>query len=272
MKRALALVLVVAGCGTETNPDTGRVEQAIVEEPQLEDIAMDIADLAAQCFELPEDLSVQWIRDRLIYNRSCFDSWTVQIDIACPIGDWYAEGNVLVAGPNMAKLPEKGFLIRARAALSALADLAAAANGDIWPRLDGAVEGPGLSLRGCAAPRSGGLHGDLELVADVPVLGVIDVAGSADVTRDDDLYYIDYLAAISAEPPGGPVVSGELAGTGIERNKGDLCPQAGEITFTGSIGETTAEVALSFVGDGAGLITLDNGETIGPHAAPRCDQ
>jgi hypothetical protein len=65
-------------------------------------------------------------------------------------------------------------------------------------------------------------------------------------------------------------VHGELTGTGIVRLHGEVCPDAGEVRFEGTIGEDASQVLLNFVGDGQVVITLPDGTSIGPMTPRSC--
>lgn len=272
MEYALAMVLLVAACGVEEPAaEVDAVEQAVVSELPIDEIPVELADLI-ECIDLPEQLDGAWIKERLVYNDTCFASWSVNVGISdCQIGDAVVNGAVVVAGPAMQKLPRRGFLIRTRAALAALVDLANFFELKILPRVDVSLDGPGMELAACAAPIGNKtLHSELELAVDTEILGSADVSGFADVQLADEMLNIDYLVSMTAEPNGGPVIEGELAGTGIVRNADDFCPQAGQVTFGGSIGEKSAEVVLEHIGDGQSVLTMSDGQQYGPHAAPRC--
>ena len=270
MKRALAVMMILSACGGAGIEETS-IEQAVVVQPLADADPFDVLDLTS-CIALPQPLTLQWLKQRLFYNRSCFDSWAVSVEIAdCQIGNRVVNGTAVVAGDAMAKLPANGLFIRARAASAALLDIAAVAAGEyVAPRVDLGVESDDLSLAACAAPLAGGLHADLGVVVDNPVLGVVGLDGAVDMSGADGVRNLDFLLAISAEPPDGPTVQGELTGTGIERRRGELCPDAGEVRFGGSIDGAASEIVLRYVGDGQVVITLDDGETIGPFTPEPC--
>ena len=69
MKRAMVVVMLVA-CGA-TEPNTESAAQAVVLEAPDPGQLVDLA----QCIEVPDPLTVEWIRQRLTYQRSCFESW-----------------------------------------------------------------------------------------------------------------------------------------------------------------------------------------------------
>jgi hypothetical protein len=275
MKRALVsmMVVVASACGAGDAVHEGSVEEMVVLEPTDALEPPDMADLLA-CIDLPEDLSLSWLKQRLTYNQGCFDSWTINVGVSeCPLGSRSVSGAVAIAGNRMAKLPETGFLIRARAASAALLDLTdfAAGKGKPYADIDLEMDNDGATLGACAAPIAGGYHFDVEAGADVPVLGALDLGGSVDLSRVDGVSYTDFAVAISADPPDGPLVRGELIGDGLEHSGADFCPQAGEVRFTGTIGGDAATVVLSYIGDGRAIIELSNGETVGPLVAPRCE-
>lgn len=271
MKHALVLLMVLSACGMEGAPlDEGSVEQAVVLEPPLDAPPIDPVALAA-CIDLPDELTVDWLKQRLVYNQGCYASWAVQIEgVACPIGDRTVDGALLFAGDAMAQIPQTGLLIRARAASAALVDLAALATGGGQPRVELDATGDHMSLSACTVPIDNGRHSDMDVAVDSPVLGALDIGGAVDVSRADGTRSADFAFALAAQPPSGPAVNGELTGTGIQRQGKAMCPVAGQVRFTGSIGDAAADVVLDYLGDGQVELTLSNGDVVGPVTPLRC--
>lgn len=272
MRARVAMMIMVSACGTQNLPyDASSVDQAVVSETAADADPNDIAALAS-CIELPADLTAAWIKDRLVYNRSCFDAWTVSVPVSdCKIGTHLVNGEVRVAGEAMADVPQTGTLIRTRAATAALIDLANAVNGDIQPRIDVDVAGDGgMSVTACGAPVDGGLELSAGMALDHPVLGTMGIDGNARLARIDGVTHVDFAFSIEADPVDGPAVRGEVAGVELQTPRGQLCPESGEIQFTGTLGDQAAEVVLSYIGDGQALIALPDGQTAGPLSPRLC--
>jgi len=264
MRTSILSVMMVLGCGATEPTIESSAEQAVVLEAPDPNALIDLA----QCIEIPDPLTVDWIKQRLTFHHGCFDSWAVRVPVECPLGDRIASGSIVLAGDAMAKLPETGLLIRARAATAALLDLATLANGDlVRPRIDVEASAEGLSLAACAAPvTGGGVLGELQMVAELPSLGTTTIAGAATLARIDGVWTADFTFGIAA-----PHVTGELVGTGIARaDNADPCPDAGEVRFAGSIDDASSEVVLSYTGDDHVVIVLPDGAQVGPFVPSSC--
>jgi hypothetical protein len=240
MKRALVLMLGLLGCANEI--ETGQHDNELAVLLESEPVG-DPADVLAACLEIPQPITAAWIADRLGYHVGCYNSWAVSVDVVdSPIGGRIVNGQVAVAGDAMAMVPRTGFLIRARAAAAALVDLAAVSNGGRLPRVEAAVAGDGVVLDACNLPGAPGVRlTDFDLAVDLPRFAELGVA-----------------------------VQGEISGVGLENVGGVLCPEAGEIHFAGSIDELATELWLTFVGDGRVVLTLPDGEQVGPLRPALC--
>jgi len=271
MKNALVLILGLSACATQQGAplDESSAEQAVVIESNTGTAPSNLDELAA-CLDLPDNLTLDWIKQHLVYTDSCFHSWTVDIDVVdCPIGNQLVDGTVRVAGGNMASIPRTGVLVRTKAAAAALLDLAALYDGSIKPRVDLEVAATGVTATACTSVRPFGWHTNAGLSLTHPVLGAFDLEGGLDLTKADGLPgSVDFSLAVSAVPTDGPAIEGQLVGTGISRDDHDLCPDAGEVRFDGSIDGVASEILLSYVGDDQVLITLPDGSLVGP-ATPR---
>lgn len=271
MKHALVLLMVLSACGMEGAAfDEGSTEQALVTELPLDIQPPDLAALAA-CIDLPDQLSLDWVKQHLLYNNDCYQSWAVKVDLSeCPVGKRSLDGDMLFAGNRMAKVPQSGFLIRAKAASAALLDLADLAIGKGKPRIDFDIAGDGMSMSACASPLENGYHFDVGLDVDNSVLGPVGASGGVDYTKADGILTSSFSLGVTATPPNQPAIAGELTGTGLTVEIGSFCPDAGEVVFAGTIGADTAEVSLSYLGEGALVITLPDGQTIGPDTPRYC--
>lgn len=263
--------MVLSGCMTGGEPlDEGSAEQAIVTAPAIA-LQPPTAEELLDCLDL--QTSFRWLRDHAFYTESCFSSWTINVPIDCTLFEQQITGTVKLAGQTMASLPRTGWGIRGQAALAAAADVGFLLNGTLRPRLDIAVSGPGSEIDSCTAPVDGRIHTDLGATLSHPALGSVSTYGSVDWIQDSETKtrFLDFELSATAEPNDEPVVSGELVGADLERPKGEKCPSAGTVTFTGTVGEDSATNTATFVGDGAVIIDFWDGRVVGPDTPQFCE-
>ncbi len=269
MRRTLTLLVFLAGCQAQSDDaQGGSVGQAVME-LSIEADPLNLEDILA-CLDLPEERPIAWLLDHVRYNEGCFDSWSIKLDVVdCPIGDHLVSGKAVFAGDELMALPRTGLLIRARAAAAASADLSALAAGDL-PHLEAVLVGEALTINACAEPVPGGMSADVDVTLEHAVLGVVVLGGAGELTKIDDVASADFLFAVSAASAEGPAIDGELTGTGIARLDGNLCPDTGEIQFSGTIDGESGWMVLTFIGADQYVIDFSDGSSIGPKTLPRC--